>query len=73
MKFFVASHLYMEDNDFNSSADAACESFPLRYKYKKTMLGVKTAYKYLDFSDPLVKFLAVNQILSRHFFECSLY
>lgn len=35
-------------------SDAACKSFPLRYKYKKTVLGVKTSYKYMHLSDPLV-------------------
>lgn len=35
-------------------SDAACKSFPLRYKYKKTVLGVRTTYKYMHLSDPLV-------------------
>lgn len=43
-------------------SDAACKSFPLRYKYRKTVLGVRTAYKYMHLSDPLVN------TLSRTFF-----
>lgn len=35
-------------------SSAACKSFPLRYKYMKRVSGVKTAYKFMDFTDPLV-------------------
>lgn len=42
-------------------APAACKSFPLRFKYKKTVRGVKTSYKYLHFSDPLVTFWGYEQ------------
>lgn len=33
---------------------SACKSFPIFYKYKKTVRGVRTAYKALRFSDPMV-------------------
>lgn len=37
-------------------APAVCKSFALRFKHRKTVRGVKTSYKYLDFFDPLVMF-----------------
>lgn len=35
-------------------SDAACKSFPLRFKYRTRVRGIKVTYKYLRFSDPLV-------------------
>ncbi|KAG4076310.1 hypothetical protein HA402_005753 [Bradysia odoriphaga] len=35
-------------------SDAACKSFPLRFKYKTRVRGIKVTYKYLQFSDPLM-------------------
>lgn len=32
----------------------ACKSLPLRYKHKKTVHGVRTAYKSMYASDPMV-------------------
>lgn len=37
-------------------SDAACKSFPLRYKYRTRVRGIKVTYKYLQFSDSLVIF-----------------
>lgn len=35
-------------------SDSACKSFPLRYKYKTIVRGIRTHYKYLYLSDQLV-------------------
>lgn len=37
-------------------SESACKSFPLRFKHKETVRGVKTAYKNMFISDPLVGF-----------------
>lgn len=38
-------------------ADAACKSFPLRFRYMKMVRGARTAYKYIHFSDALVIYI----------------
>lgn len=58
-------------------SDAVCKSFPLRFKYKKMMLGLRTTYKYLSLADPLVKFwnffFHSDHTLVIHLFRWTLY
>lgn len=44
-------------------AHDACKSFPLRFKYRKTIRHIKTAFKSAYFTDPLVKTLNLKIIL----------
>lgn len=43
-----------KDENLWAFSNDACKSLPLRYSHKKTVHSIRTAYKSMDFSDPLV-------------------